>query len=212
MEPTTEPRPDVPPPNPIDEEIVDPNVPEGNAEQVVIKRHPFGLVALYLQVAVGLTIALGLVFFLIPQLLSGDAQTQANHWLSILAVIAGTFAALFLLLATAIYRQNRWIITDDSITQTQQIGIFNRQTSQLSMANIEDVTAEQRGIIATLLGFGTLKAETAGERSNFHFIYCPRPRTYAKIILDARERFINEDPVTAKRANALLNLPDIRNT
>lgn len=75
------------------------------------------------------------------------------------------------------------------------------------MANIEDVTAEQNGILAELFGFGTLKAETAGERSNFHFLYCPEPNKYAQIILHARERFINEDPQAAKRANELLNVP-----
>lgn len=209
MEPNNEPQD---PTTSADEEIVDPAVSEGNFEEVIIRRHPFGLVALFLEVIIGLVVALGLVFFLLPSLLSGDAQTQANHWLALFSVIAAAFAAIFLLIATAIYHQNRWVVTDDSITQVAQIGLFNRQTSELSMANIEDVTAEQRGIIATLLGFGTLKAETAGERSNFYFIYCPRPRTYAKIILDARERFINQDPAAAKRANDLLNLPGVRNT
>jgi len=114
-----------------------------------------------------------------------------------------------LLIATFIYLQNRWVVTDDSITQITQNGLFKRQMSEISMANIEDVTAVQNGLLATVFGFGTLKAETAGERSNFHFIYCPRPNMYAKIVLDARERFINENPNVAKKANDLLNVPRI---
>lgn len=205
MEPNNEPQDTSTPSN--DEEIVDPSIPAGNAEQVVIRRHPFGLVALYLQVIFGLLVALGLIFFLLPTLLSGDIKTQAIQWLSVFTIVAFALSAIFLLIATAVYRQNRWVVTDDSITQILQVGLFNRQTAELSMANIEDVSAEQRGIIATALGFGTLKAETAGEKSNFHFLYCPNPNMYAKIILDARERYINSDPGRAQKANPLLDTP-----
>lgn len=202
-----EPLPDAPSPTGQDEEIVDPSVPEGNAKQVVIRRHPFGIVALYLQALFGLGVGLGLIYFIIPSLLSDENRTQAIHYLSVFGVVAIALTAVFLLAATAIYHQNKWIITDDSITQVSQIGLFRRHVSQLSMANLEDVGSEQNGILAELFGFGTLKAETAGERSNFHFPYCPTPNKYAQIILNARERFIDEDPAAAKRANELLNVP-----
>ncbi|HSX23489.1 MAG TPA: PH domain-containing protein [Candidatus Saccharimonadales bacterium] len=202
-----EPSPDILPPNPVQEEIVDPSIPEGNASKVIIKRHPFGIVALYLQAAVGLGAALGLVFFIVPSLVGADNRDQVLRMVSLFGLAAAALTLVFLLLATIIYRKNYWIITDDSISQVLQIGLFRRQISELSMANIEDVTAEQNGILAELFGFGTLKAETAGERSNFHFLYCPEPNKYAQIILHARERFINEDPQAAKRANELLNVP-----
>lgn len=203
----TEPYPDVPAPTPQDEEIVDPTIPEGNAVQVTIRRHPFGIVALYLQAIVGLGVALGLIYFLIPGLLSDENREQAFRYLSMFGVVATALTAIFLLIATAIYHQNKWVVTDDSITQFTQIGLFRRQISELSMANIEDVTAEQLGLLAELFGFGTLKVETAGERSNFHFLYCPTPNKYAKIVLDARERYISERPAEANRANEILNVP-----
>ncbi|HUP26302.1 MAG TPA: PH domain-containing protein [Candidatus Limnocylindrales bacterium] len=203
----TEPYPDVPSPTPGNEDIVDPTIPEGNAAQVTIRRHPFGIVALYLQAIVGLGVALGLIYFLLPGLLSAENTQAANRYLSMFATIGIALTAIFLLIATAVYRQNKWIVTDDSITQFTQSGIFRRQISELSMANIEDVSSEQFGILAEMFGFGTLKVETAGERSNFHFIYCPQPNKYAKIILDARERFIHEEPEVAKRANDHLSVP-----
>ncbi len=202
-----EPVPDVPNPVLNNEEIVDPTIPAGNHEVVVIKRHPFGLVALYLQVIVGLGVAAGLIDFLVNQLISADNRASILPWLNLVLILIAGIAVIFLIIATFVYLQNRWIVTDDSITQITQNGLFKRQMSELSMANIEDVTAVQNGLLATVFGFGTLKAETAGERSNFHFIYCPRPNTYAKIVLDARERFINENPDVAKRANDLLNVP-----
>lgn len=173
----------------------------------IIKRHPFGLVALYLQAIIGLGVAFGLILFLIPTLLDDVASQQARHLLLILGVVASAVTALFLVIATYVYRNNQWTVTDDSIQQLQQTGVFKRQTSELSMANIEDITSEQNGFLATAFGFGTLKVETAGERSNFHFQYCPKPNKYAQIILEARERYIENDPEQAKRANGLLNLP-----
>ncbi len=174
---------------------------------VVIKRHPFGLVALFLQALVGLVVALGLIWFVIPSLIDGDAQQRAQHILSIFAVVASAVTAFFLIIATYVYRKNQWIVTDDSIKQFQQTGVFRRQISELSMANIEDISAEQNGLLATAFGFGTLKVETAGERSNFHFQYCPKPNMYAQIILQARESYIENEPEAANRANELLNVP-----
>ncbi len=191
MAETKEPTPDVPAPTSSNEETVDPTIPIGNAEQVTIKRHPFGLIALYIETIIGLVVAFGLVLFVVPQVVQSSNSHQAIQWIWTLAIVAGILASFFLLLATAVYRQNRWIVTDDSITQIVQLGLFRRQTSKLSMANVEDVTSEQTGFIATLLGFGTLKVETAGELSSFHFIYCPHPTTFAKIIIDAHERYIN---------------------
>jgi uncharacterized membrane protein YdbT with pleckstrin-like domain len=181
--------------------------PLQEGEVVVLRRHPFGLVALYLQVGFGLLAAVALIYFLLPSLLSGDATATAQKWLALFTLVAAAFAGVFLLIATYIYQLNNWRISNDSITQTLQTGLFRRQISELSMANIEDVTAEQNGLLPTLFGFGVLKAETAGERSNFHFVYCPRPNYYAKIILTARENFIEGEPQAAKRANELLSVP-----
>lgn len=181
----------------------------GDVTIVIIKRHPFGLVALYLQAIVGLGAAIALIWFIIPSLISGEMQSQAQHWLSLLGLGAAILTALLLLIATYIYRRNQWVVTNDSIQQFQQNGVFRKQISELSMANIEDISAEQNGALATFFGFGTLKVETAGERSNFHFSYCPTPNKYAQIILDARERYIETDPQSAKRANDLLNVPRV---
>ena len=206
-EDNTELPPDVPTPTTTNEEIVDPTTPLGSGTRIILHRHPFGLVALYLQVIIGLVIAFGLLLFLVPELISGETADRANGFIILAAFGVSVLALLFLFLATIIYRQNKWIITDDSITQVLQKGLFRRLTSELSMANIEDVSSEQLGIVATAFGFGLLKVETAGEASDFHFLYCPKPEKYAQIILHARERYIEGDPEQAKRANELLHVP-----
>jgi len=108
-------------------------------------------------------------------------------------VAAVSFALLIVLFAwilIIVYNGNRWIVTSDSITQIQQTGLFRKQTSQLSLENLEDVTFEQNTIIQTIFNYGTLKAETAGEHSKFQFPYCPKPKKCAVEIIEAHEKFM----------------------
>lgn len=156
-----------------------------------IRKHIFGIVIIYIQAFVAVVIGILLAFFLLPSVLGeSTGNTIANAFMVVTLLIAG----LFLLGATIIYFQSRMIVTDRNITQVLQLGLFNRKVSQLTMENVEDVTALQSGFFATIFGFGILKIETAGEQVNFHFEFCPRPGHYAKIILDAREKYIEHNP------------------
>jgi hypothetical protein len=95
----------------------------------------------------------------------------------------------FTFVANYVYWGNRWIVTSDRITQIAQISLFNKQASQLSLKNIEDISATKTGILQHLFNYGTIKAETANERTHFTFMYCPRPEEYAQRIIDAHEKF-----------------------
>lgn len=103
-------------------------------------------------------------------------------------------------MAHVVYQGNRWIITTDSLTQVTQIGLFKRTSSQLSLANLEDVTVNQNGLFQSLVGYGTLRVETAGERSKFVFPFCPNPNKCAKEIIGAHEAYIAENPAETYRS------------
>jgi uncharacterized membrane protein YdbT with pleckstrin-like domain len=165
-------------------------VSEGEKTLFETRKHPFGIISLYLGAGIGLLGALGLILILLPQLVSPESQGTANGILGILAIMGVVFTAVVLLIATYIYRQNRLIVTDRNITQVIQRGLFNRQVSELPMANVEDITADQKGLIATLFNYGEVRVETAGEQNNFRFNYCPRPNYCAKIIQDARQHYV----------------------
>lgn len=151
-----------------------------------IHKHSFGLLLVILQAILGVLLSLGLALFLLPSVL-GDGAYNAVVGFSVLIIL---FAFVIVLASAVIYRQSSIIITDKNITQVLQEGLFGRKVSQLTMANVEDVTAVQHGIFPTMLDFGELKIETAGEQANFIFGFCPRPGYYAKIILEAREKFM----------------------
>lgn len=155
------------------------------------KRHPFGLFLVYLQTLVGLGLSLFVIIWFMPGVadLIGISDRGAESLFSVFSLIVITLGVVFLILATHIYWVNEIIFTNRSVTQVLQIGIFNKKISELSVADIEDVTAERSGIFPTFFNFGTLKIETAGEQNNFIFKYCPMPDAYASTLLDIRSQY-----------------------
>jgi len=100
--------------------------------------------------------------------------------------------ALFSFVAVYLDRKNELIVTNENIIQLLQFGLFNRQVSQLNLAKIQDVSVDQRGILAHVFNFGVVEVETAGEVANFRFIYAPNANLIAKIIIEAHEDYIKQ--------------------
>jgi uncharacterized membrane protein YdbT with pleckstrin-like domain len=59
------------------------------------------------------------------------------------------------------------IITEKRVFTIEQIGFFRRTSSSFRIDRMQNTTIHQRGIIQTLLGFGTIRLETAGEGEDF---------------------------------------------
>lgn len=154
----------------------------------VIRRHPIGVITVYSLCAIVLITTLILCFAIMPGLTGGNDR-QAFLGSALVFVVVAAICAFYIVIATTVFRGNSWVLTTDSLTQVRQFSLFNRQSSQLSLKDLEDVTAEQHGVIAKLLNYGTLRVETAGETSKFIFPLCPNPNYYAQQILEAREIF-----------------------
>lgn len=154
-----------------------------------VRRHPFGMFMTYLSAGFLLLIAAVVVFVVIPMALPDTDKGQIAGYGALGFMVFALLVLAFVFIANKVYWGNRWILTTDSLTQVTQNSLFNKQNSQLSLGNLEDVTANQDGILAHMFNFGVLKVETAGERSKFVFPYCPHPNDYAQKILSAREQF-----------------------
>ena len=159
---------------------------------IVVHRHPIGIIAIYLEALVGAIAMVALVIALSPGFLN-NLSGQAYTLMIAIVVIAVALLALILLVATYIYRQSHLIVSDRSLIQIVQKGLFIRKISRLSMSNVQDVTADHEGFLATIFNFGTLTIETAGEEDNFVFPWCPSPDVYAERILEARQRYAESE-------------------
>ncbi len=168
-----------------------PQLPADNEQPIVIRRHIFGLVVLYVEVIVGILAGMGLIYFLTSNFVDETNRTRVYQALGVLGIAAIVLAVLMLMAATYIYRSCKMIITSTGLTQVLQTGLLSRRTSQLNLSHLEDVTAEQNGLFPRLFNFGTVYIETAGEEENFHFIFCPEPDKCAKLILDNHQAAID---------------------
>lgn len=157
-----------------------------------IRRHPFGIIIVYLQAIFALLLSTLLIVFLLPSVTKtlGLSSGTTNAVVGLFGLIALVLVILFLLIATWIYNSSILIVTTRNVTLINQIGLFNRKVSEIAMTNIEDVTSHKEGIFPTIFNFGVLKIETAGEQNNFTYTYCVNPTVAAKLILDARESFL----------------------
>jgi hypothetical protein len=158
-----------------------------------IKRHPAGVLVIYFWAVLAVAAITVVTMILGPKMVSQTAVMNNSSVAVMQAVgvfvdaliVLGTFAA------TIVYWRNRWVVTDDSITQIAQNSLFSGATSQIPMQNIEDVTVERRGFWQTIFNYGTLTLQSAGEQEKFLFLYCPNPHSYARTILETHEAFIS---------------------
>lgn len=173
----------------------------------VAYQHPFGIIFIYAATLICLAFALISTSLLLPELVGNSDRAYAL--LTIVSIVIAILVGVLLLLATVVYRQSKLTVTDRNVVQVLQKGLMIRKVSQLSLANVEDVTSEQKGIFATMFDYGTLKIETAGEQANFTFNYCPNPHRMAKIILDSKDDFLANTGQTGSYRNRIL--PDQSN-
>lgn len=67
------------------------------------------------------------------------------------------------------YYLDVWYVTGKRIIAIDQRNIFDRGISNLRFDKIQDVTIEVKGFLPTLLNFGNIKVQTAGE-DNYDFM------------------------------------------
>lgn len=165
---------------------------QGEQIVTVIKRHPIGLIAMYIQATAALGAIALLVIVLAPDLVSDSSNSAFGFLVAIFGLIVLLVLAI-LGLATSLYNQSQLVVTNRGIIQTLQKGMFNKKISRLSMSDVEDVTAEHKGILQTIFIYGTLHIETSGELKNFAFKFCPKADKYAMQIIEARHQYSPKD-------------------
>lgn len=168
----------------VDEELL----VSGEHVVAVIQKHPIGLIFTYLQAFAGVVAVLSILFLSAPGVFS-DLSKQSNRAIVGAVVLGVAILIIYLFVATYIYHQSRLLVTDKNLIQISQKSLFIRKVSRLSFSNVEDVSADMRGILSTIFNYGILLIQTAGERPNFEFKYCPTPNKYADQILEARQAY-----------------------
>ncbi len=85
------------------------------------------------------------------------------------------------------YYLDIWIVTDERIIDVEQIGMFRREVSEFMLSRVQDVTVEIPSFMATLLRYGNIRVQTAGQQS-FAARDIPQPDKIKDIILNEAKK------------------------
>ncbi len=164
-----------------------PNRLDGEKIILHVRRHPFVLLVrggfwlLTMLIPPILYFALGSTA---PGLLPGG-----DFWpLLVLGLsIYYLYIWLFIVFSFVDYYLDVWIITNERIINIEQHGLFRRTLSQQKLFRVQDVTAEHKGFFSTVLNYGDVFIQTAGEKERFVFKQVPSPTMITKKIINLAE-------------------------
>lgn len=170
----------------------------------IVRKHWFVIMAELLGTLILLIVPL-VVIFAISFIPTETIQIDLDSHLSTISFIISIWTLLIAMSAFTIwtnYFLDSWIITDRRIIVVEHIRFFHRSVGIFRLERLQDIEFSVKGIIPTLLNFGSLKAQTAGAlESNFKSSGLPDPRNLQALIqkaTDARLTSLNNHPDTTK--------------
>jgi len=108
--------------------------------------------------------------------------------LSILTLLGGYIAAF-------VYNANRFYMTNESVIQNIQFGLFTNHQQTVSLGNVEDASYMRHGIIQTIFDYGTIRLSTQGDETTYRFTFAAKPEKQVAKLNNAVEAFKNGRPV-----------------
>ena len=153
----------------------------------VYRKHPITLLPAILI----MIIVLGIlpVCYRLFQILEPELFQSPNFTTFFLLIgsIFFLFGWLFAFQLFVEYWLDTFIVTDKRLLDIDQRGLFGRTVSELRLYRTQDVTADVNGVLHTILDYGDVYVQTAGEVERFHFQDVAHPNRVAKMILELAE-------------------------
>lgn len=178
------------------------NLTEGEFVILDIQRHPIGLFV-PIGIATVLIIVLLSGLFIYPSIV--DVSTFASSDVSVfpsfgfvavvVALLCGLIGA-FSYISVWIYLRNRFYLTNESVIQELQYGLFSHHEQTASLGSIEDVSYLQHGILETMFNYGSIRLSTEGEETTYRFYFVANPKKQTATLTNAVEAYKNGRPVS----------------
>jgi len=176
-----------------------PGISLSDGEYVIssIRRHPIGL---FIPIALGvfLVAIIFTVLFnydLIIKALDIDISTISSSAIVITSVVVIGVVLLALYVNYYVYMNNRMYLTNESVIQQIQNGLFSKSEQIVSLGNIEDASYTQNGIVQQIFDFGSIRLSTEGDETTYRFNYVGEPKEVINTLNVAIEDFKNFRPI-----------------
>ena len=148
---------------------------------MLVRKHWFMLLPSLM--VIGLLYFIGAFsIFLLPALMPEITVGAAYNFYIIVTSLLFLMTTNIFFYVLLIYHLNVGLVTNEHIVEVVQERLFSRKVSQLEMGKIQDVAAHQSGVMQTILNYGDVTIQTAGELPNFIFRKVPDPNKIAQTI------------------------------
>lgn len=160
---------------------------------MIVRRHPIVLLFPALTIAI-LSFLPIIYFFGLPSLMPLILEPPFVDLAIFIAVIWYWFIWVFFFVTWFNYYYDFWILTTERILDIDQVSLFNRVVSEVRLERIQDMTSEVPGFIPTLLNFGNLFIQSAGEMERFAMEQISNPVEMRRTISNLQEQSIKGGP------------------
>ncbi len=146
-----------------------PNAMPNEKVVLFLRRHWIDLIRIF--IFSGVLFVLPVVVGTLIELANPNLLAHVFWGPALLAILVAYLLVVLVLTFTELtdYWLDVWIVTNERIINTEQFGLFNRVVSEVHLHQIQDITSEQKGLLATFLTYGDVYIQTAAERERFQF-------------------------------------------
>lgn len=176
------------------------NLSEGEFVLMRIRRHPIGLLIPVLLTGFVLTI-LATILLLVPDMYQNRMFDQGGADLVPAGALVGGILITMILVALVggvavwVYLRNQFFLTNESVIQEIQHGLFSRHEQTVSLGSVEDASFKKYGVMPHLFNYGLMRLSTEGEETTYRFNFVEDPKEQVAIVNNAVEAFKNGRPV-----------------
>lgn len=165
---------------------------EGEQIVLMVRRHWFNILEQFFVVLLMILLLAG-SWFILPVFFPSIITSSFNILFNFLRNLFGMFIWITFFLIWIDYYFDVWIITNKRIVNIEQKGLFNRIVSELELIRIQDVTTEVTGVIPTMLNYGDVFIQTAGESQRFIFRQVSDPYHIKDVIMNLQKKSSREE-------------------
>lgn len=180
------------------------NLSEGEYVISAVRRHPIGLFSIWAVVAAAFLATFVAIPMLVMQMAPDFTDTLNDQAKANGTLFIGALVVLYILggvVATVIYRGNKFFLTNESVIQNIQHHLLSQKEQTISLTNIEDASYRQNGLIQTIFNYGSLRLSTEGDETTYRFSFVANPKHQVDLLNNAVEAFKNGRPVDPNENN-----------
>jgi hypothetical protein len=157
---------------------------DGEFVIVDVKRHPIGLLSIWLIDLLVVGFIIVTVIFVYRQAASlGDMGVAINSDLILGVAMLVTILVLLLGYVGTIY------VTNESVIQKIRTGLFASREQIIALSGIEDASYHQDGLLQYMLGYGSIRLSTIGDETTYRFNLVQNPQRELTTLNNAVEEF-----------------------